>query len=139
MRWQLTTKRDYCAVREAIDDRPQSAPRNLSLDGPQVCLLYECETELEELSRRLREAKLDELPWEFVDLGPAQRPHPHREAMRRSFGRISTASEAGSVAALAVLSSHWPLIGGLMLSLLPLFLMWRLMRRPGSSFLNSTV
>ena len=44
------------------------------MEGPQVCLLYESERERDELSARLREAKLDQLPWEHVEVRPTRRP-----------------------------------------------------------------
>jgi len=128
MRWQPVTKHDHRLWPEAIDGRAQSAPRDLPVDGPQVCLLYESEAERDELSRRLREVRLDELPWELVDVPPAQRPQRRLEAMRHPFGRTSDALGADSVAARAVLRSRWTLVGALVLSPVPLFLMVRLTR-----------
>lgn len=128
MRSQPVSKHNHGFWREAADGRAQSAPRNLSVDGPQVCLLYESEAERDELSCRLRKAKLDELPWEFVDVRPAQRPRPYLEIMRHSFGRIPDALGADSVAARAVLSSRWTLVGALMLSPVLLFLILPLTR-----------
>ncbi len=132
--WKVSCVRSLSAsVTTVFGAKPSTATRDLTLsnppvDGPQVCLLYESEAERDELSRRLREAKLDELPWEFVDVRPPQRPLPYLEAMQHSFGRISDALRAGSVAARVVLSSRWTLVGALMLSPVPLFLMLRLTR-----------
>jgi hypothetical protein len=105
-----------------------TGPSDPPLDGPQVCLLYESKEERDQLSRRLREANLDELPWELVDLRLTPRPHPRREVVQPSLGRMSDALRAGTVTAHGVLSSHWTLVTALMLSPLPLFLMWRLTR-----------
>ena len=128
MRWQPVSKRGYALSRQAIDEHAQFARSDLPVDGPEVCLLYESEAERDDLFRRLREAKLDELPWEFVDLQPAASPQPRLEAVRHSFGWISDAPGTGSVTARAVLSSRWTLVSILMFSPVPLLLMWRLTR-----------
>jgi hypothetical protein len=98
------------------------------MEGPQVCLLYESERERDELSARLREAKLDELPWEYVEVRPTRRPQPRPAAMRRSYWRLSDNLTARSVGARAVFSSHWAIISAVILSPFPFVLMWLLAR-----------
>ena len=130
MSWESVSKHHYHLGREAIDSHTQSTPRNLPVDGPQVCLLYESEAEREELSRRLREVKLDELPWELIDVRPAPKPH--------SLGRITDALVAGSAAPLAIVRSHWALATALGLSLPSALLVLRLIREPNPAGIAAT-
>lgn len=122
----------YGLPRETVDGYARyvtkDPPGEPLMEGPQVCLLYESERERDELSARLREAKLDELPWEYVEVRPARRPQPRPAAMRRSYSRISDGLAAGSVTARAVLSSHWTIVSAVILSPFPFVLMWLLTR-----------
>jgi hypothetical protein len=128
MRSHPVSRSGYGLQGGAVDSYARHAPKDLPADGPHVFLLYESEEERDHLSRRLREVNLDELPWELVDLRSTPRSHPRREVVRPSLGRVSDALGAGTATAHAVLSSHWTLVTALMLSPLPLFLMWRLTR-----------
>lgn len=129
MRWQLDTKRQSHVWRQAVGRPRRPAPEHLSADGPQVCLLYEGEAERDELVGRLQKAGLDELCLKTIDLGLADRPRSRLGAMPHSLTGISQALGAGTVVALGSVSSHWMLIGALMLTLGPLFLILRLVRR----------
>ena len=122
----------------AVRGRARSVPRDQPPDDPYVCLLYESEEERDELSRRLQEAGLDVVPWQFVDVRPAKGPGPRLRTVRRSVRRIPDVLEAGSVATVAVLSSHWPVIAVLALSLAPLLLVMRLIRGLGPSRVTAT-
>jgi hypothetical protein len=117
----------------AVRRRARPVPRDETLDDPYVCLLYESKEERDELSRLLQEAGLDVVPWQFVDVQTAKRPGLRLRTLQRSFRRIPHSLEAGSVASLAVLSSHWPVVAVLVLSLAPLLLVLRLMRGLGPS------
>ncbi|MFH0915824.1 MAG: hypothetical protein V1912_05185 [bacterium] len=72
---------------------------------------------------------MDELCLEMIDLGPAARPRSRLGAIPRSLAGISQALGAGTVVALSSLSSHWMLIGALIVTLGPLILILRLVRR----------
>ena len=122
----------------AVRGRARSVPRDQIPDDPYLCLLYESEEERDELSRRLEEAGLDVVPWQFVDVRPTQRPSPRLSTVRRSVRRVPDVLEAGSVATVAVLSSHWPVIAVLALSLAPPLLVLRLMRGPGPARVTAT-
>lgn len=113
MRWQSVIKRGRCPSVKPVDPCTPIASEDLSADGPRVCVLYESEAEREELCRRLREAGLDELSWELVDVRPAQGPVFGLERIRRSLARIPGVVSAGSLAALAALDSHRALVAAL--------------------------
>ena len=113
----------------AVPGRARPVTRDLPADGPQVCLLYENEEERDKLSHRLREAGLAAVPWKPVYLGSDKRLSPYLGAVRRSPRRLTDILGAGSVATVAVLSSHWPLIAVLTMSLAPLLLVLWLLRR----------
>ncbi len=122
----------------AVRGRARSVPRDQTPDDPYLCLLYESEEERGELSRRLQEAGLDVVPWQFVDVRPAKRPGRRLSTVPPSLRRIPDVLEAGSVATVAILSSHWPVIAVLTLSLAPLLLVLRLMRGRGPSRVTAT-
>jgi len=73
------------------------------------------------------------VPWQFVGMRPARRPGRCLGTARRSLRHIPRVLEAGSVATVAVLSSHRPLIAVLTLSLAPLLLVLWLLRGFGPS------
>lgn len=112
--------------------RVPPAPIDLATDGPYLCLVYESEDERNELAHRLREARLDGVPWRFVDLSADRRLDRYLGSIRRWSKRPTDILGAGSVATVAAISPHWPFIAAVTLTVVPLVLMLSLLRGFGS-------
>ena len=120
-------KRSVATLRGSV----RLSARSLSDNGPSVCLLYESEEERLELSRRLRKAGLDEIPWESVDLGSRSVASAYLDPVRRLSRHLVDVLGTGSVATVTVLAAYWPLVAAVTLWIAPVFIVLRLVR--GSS------
>jgi hypothetical protein len=109
----------------------QLGREDMSADGPRVDLLYESETERDELLSRLRQAGLGELPMVMIDLGPDEAPGSRLTAAPRSLARVSEALGTSAVVAMGFLSSRWMFVVAMMLTIGPLFLITRRVLRTG--------
>jgi hypothetical protein len=108
--------------------RVPPAPIDLEIDGPYLCLVYESEEERNELAHRLREARLDGVPWRFVDLRADRRLDRYLGSLKRWSKRPTDVLGAGSVATMAAMVPHWPFIAAVTLTVVPLALMLSLLR-----------
>lgn len=128
MRWQSVIDRGYRFPPKAVEVDASAAPEDLP-EGPWVALLYENEEEREKLSQRLREAKLDELPWELIKVPSVPKTGLGLECMQHSLRRVTGVVGAGSVAVLAITDSRWSLAAALVFPLLGFFLVAQRFRR----------
>jgi hypothetical protein len=95
-------------------------------------LVYESEEERNELAHRLREVRLDGVPWRFVDLRADRRLDRYRGSIKRWPKRPTDILGAGSVATTAAMGPHWPFIAAVTLTIAPLVLTLWLFRGFGS-------